>query len=236
MKYVYIWYEFSIMTNLKNKIKIGLVDDHRLFRQSLNLLLSKNFIISFEAENGKDMIRALRNLPKSKLPAIMLVDINMPIMDGYETVKWLKENYPKIKIAVLTMFDNEATVYKMISLGADAYLTKDSHQEELVKALNTILSKGSYYPESVTSHIVSALKNKNINLKPTSIVEILRSLSERESEFIKLSCTDMTYSDIAKALSISIGSVEALRISVFNKLNIKTRVGLAVLATKNNFI
>ena len=224
------------MQSFKRKIKIAIVDDHAMFRRTLNFFLANDYIISFEAEHGKQMIKILQNLPKSKIPNVILVDINMPVMDGYETVKWLKENFPKIKIAVLTMYDNEASISKMISLGADSYFTKITPPEELVKGINSVLSKGSYYPESVTSHIVSALKNKNINLKPNSILEILRSLSERESEFIKLSCTDMTYSDIAKALSISIGSVEGLRISVFNKLNIKTRVGLAVLATKNNFI
>lgn len=125
-------------------INVGIADDHQLFVKSLSLMLQSftDYTVVIEALNGKDLQEKMKQ--KTIVPDIMLIDVNMPQMNGFETAKWLNGNYPQIKLVALSMNDNDHTIIDMIKAGCCAYLMKDTHPNELEKALNEINEKGYY--------------------------------------------------------------------------------------------
>ncbi|MEL6811900.1 MAG: response regulator transcription factor [Bacteroidota bacterium] len=215
------------MSNPK-KYTIGIVDDHLLFGSSLEKLINSfsEFSVLFKARNGVELQKELEQ--QKSLPDIVLLDINMPVMNGFETVKWLSENHPAIKVLALSVEDNEKTILKMIREGAKGYFLKDIHPDELKQALLVVMDKGYYYSEKVTSTMVNALnpssKEANIQLK------------ENELTFLQLACSEMTYKEIADVMNLSPKTIDGYRQELFNKLRIKNRVGLVIYALKNNFI
>lgn len=208
--------------------KIVLVDDHILLRKGLaDLVISLGYEILFEADNGKIFCE---QLDPAHLPDLVLLDINMPKMDGYETALWLKKNYPQIKVLTLSMYDDENAVIRMLKNGAKGYILKDSEPEELKTAIEAILNKGFYYSEMVTGrlmHTISSLDEEN-----TSSSQLLH-MSEREIEFLKLACTELTYKEIAEHMFLSPRTVDGYRDALFQKLGVKTRTGLVIYAIKN---
>ena len=137
---------------------VVLVDDHVLLRNGLANLIESfgDCKVLFQASNGKDFIEKLK--PKL-LPHLVLLDINMPEMDGYETCLWLKENYPDIKVLALSMYDNENSVIRMFRAGAKGYILKDCDPVELKTALNDVITKGFYYSEMVTAKLIHTINN-----------------------------------------------------------------------------
>lgn len=212
---------------MKNTIVI--VDDHILIAKAISSILSNfdNFEVLYECENGKQLQEKLKF--KQNIPNIILLDISMPIMDGFETALWLKENHPNIKIMALSMQDDDQSVLKMIKNGAHGYLLKNTHPAELEKAINKLLQDGFFYPDWASKIVFNSL---NHNSK--SNVPIIK-FSDREKEFLKYSVTEMNYKEIADIMCCSPRTVESYRDSLFEKLEIKTRVGLAVYALKNGF-
>ncbi len=210
---------------MKNTIVI--VDDHLLIAQALKGIIAnfEQFDVKYECENGK----ALQDKFKSGalIPKIILLDVRMPIMDGFQTAKWLKENYPDVLIMTLSMQDDEQSVIKMIKNGANGYLLKNSHPSELENALLKLIEDGYYYPDWAYPIFFSSLNNQ----KGTS--SSLIKLTERETEFLKYTITEMSYREIAEKMICSPRTVESYRDSLFEKLNVKTRVGLAVYTLKN---
>ncbi|MFB9843386.1 response regulator transcription factor [Mucilaginibacter ginsenosidivorans] len=206
-------------------IKIGLVDDHVLFRSGMKALLKENkkYSVMLEADNGEDLIKKLN---KSTLPDVLILDTQMPKIDGGSTAKWLRNNFPQIKILVLTHQEDAETVLTMIRMGVKGYLLKNSSVEEFSDALLKVANNEIYYPEFVTRHLVH-----NINIDYN-----LAKLNSREVEFLKLSATELTYKEIAEHMCISSRTVEAYREQLFEKLQIKSRIGLVLYAIKNNII
>src|SRR6478735_6937654 len=128
-----------------SSIKIAVVDDHKLFRKGLISLIemvNKDCIILFEADNGLDL---QSKIDTSNLPDIILMDVSMPGMDGFSSVQWLKENYPSIKVLVVSMIEKEETIVRMLKLGVKGYLCKDVEPNELGEALRSVANKGIYY-------------------------------------------------------------------------------------------
>ena len=217
---------------MSNEIKIVIVDDHAMFRKGLSMLIDlfPNYSVLFDAENGKDFIK---KLDENNLPKIVLLDINMPEMDGYETANWIKQNYPEIKILALSTMDAEAAIIKMIKCGAKGYVLKDANPDELKLAFNELLAKGFFYNELVSRKIinsVSALVDENHE------VNKLLNLSERELEFLKQACSEKSYAQIAKEMFVSERTVDGYRDALFKKLHVTTRVGLVMYAIKNRVI
>ena len=211
---------------------VVLVDDHVLLRNGLANLIESfgNYKVLFQANNGKAFIEKLK--PKL-LPQLVLLDINMPEMDGYETCLWLKEHYPEIKVLALSMYDNENAVIKMFKAGAKGYILKDCDPDELKAALNTVIIKGFYYSEMVTGkliHTINALDEKDAYTK--NVIK----LNDREINFLKLACTELTYKEIADKMFLSPRTIDGYRDDLFQKLNLKTRVGLVMYAIKNGII
>src|SRR5882672_5837302 len=140
------------------KPSVALVDDHVLLRNGLaNLIRSfGEYVVLFEAYNGTDFIRQLQQKPRI-LPDLVLLDINMPEMDGYETALWLKRNHPEIKILALSMYDTDNSIIRMLKNGAKGYILKDSDPAELKMALESVIRKGFYYSETVTGKLIHTL-------------------------------------------------------------------------------
>jgi len=206
-------------------IQIVLVDDHRLFRSGLVSLINSfsGYKILFEAGNGEDLARKLS--PKLK-PDIILLDINMPVMDGLDTALWLRNNYPDICIIVLSMFEDAEKVLAMVKMGVKGYMLKDAEPHEFEQALKKVSQGELYYPEFVTRHLVKSFNQKEDQVK----------LNTRELEFLKLAGTELTYKEIADQMCISARTVDGYRDQLFDKLQIKSRVGLVLYAIKNNLI
>ncbi|MDR3696766.1 response regulator transcription factor [Mucilaginibacter sp.] len=206
-------------------IQIALVDDHRLFRSGIASLIN-NFIgytVIFEAANGDEMISKIK--PDFR-PDIILLDINMPGMNGINTARWLKTAYPQIQIIVLSMFDDAEKVLAMLKLGVKGYLLKDSEPIEFEQALQKVSQGEVYYPEFVTRLLVDSINNP---------VEFDK-LNIREVEFLKLVATELTYKEIADQMRISVRTIDGYRDQLFEKLHVKSRVGLVLYAIKNKLI
>ena len=213
-----------------NSIKIALVDDHVLLRKGLaELIRNIGYEVLFEADNGIDFQQKIR---KDNPPDLVLLDINMPEMDGFTTAQWIKQNYPLIKTMALSMYDNENSIIRMFKAGARGYILKDSEPSELKAALDSILTKGFYYSELVTGKLIHSI-NK---MDEDGDVRNLAQLNARELEFLKYACTEMTYKEIADKMFLSPRTIDGYRDDLFEKLNLKTRVGLVMYAIKNGIV
>lgn len=214
-------------------IKIGLVDDHKLFRGGLKGLiesLNNSYQIIFEANNGIDLQRKLN--PNS-LPDIILMDVNMPEMDGFESVLWLNEHHPSLKVLVVSMIEREEIVVKMLKLGVKGYLCKDVEPYELNEALTSVMNKDFYYTDFITGRLVHALRSDDLkNELPFGFDQ----MNDREKEFIQHACTEMTYNEIADKMCVSPKTVDGYRSALFEKLKVKSRVGLAMCAVRNEWV
>ena len=211
--------------------KIVLVDDHALLRNGLaELVKTLGHEVLFECGNGKECIDRLD--PKL-LPDIVLLDINMPEMDGYETAQWLKQHHPDVKVLALSMYDNETSIIRMLKSGARGYILKDSEPGELKAALRALKEKGFYYSDLVSGklmHAINKMEDENGNLKN------LVPLNERETDFLTYACTELTYKEIAEKMFLSPRTIDGYRDALFEKLNVKTRVGLVMYAIKNGIV
>ncbi|HMH31935.1 MAG TPA: response regulator transcription factor [Puia sp.] len=212
--------------NAGKKIQVAIVDDHTLLRKALGKLVSsfENYSILFEAGNGKEI---KEKITKHIIPDVILLDVNMPEMDGYETVSWLYKNYPQIKVLALSMFSDELTIIKMLRLGAKGYILKNIDPEELKFALDSVMQKNFYLSEYISGKIISGL-HKDLDKEIDPVF-----LTEKEKEFLKLICSDITYKDIAAKMFVSPRTVDEYRNHLFEKLKVKSRVGLVMYAIRN---
>lgn len=215
----------------KHAIKLALVDDHTLFRKGMiNLLemVCNDCTILFEADNGKEL---QTKLDGNNLPDIILMDVNMPGMDGFESVEWLNSNFPQIKVLIVSMIEKEESIVKMLKLGVKGYISKDVEPKELGEALNSILNKGYYYTDFITGKLVHSLQNENPANGATQFL-----MNDREKEFLQLACSEFTYNEIATKMFLSPKTIDGYRNALFEKLHVKTRVGLVIFAIKNGIV
>lgn len=212
---------------MKNSIVI--VDDHILIAKALGSILTnfEQFEVLYECENGAELQEKCNH--KNNIPNIVLLDISMPVMDGFATAKWLKETHPDVLVMALSMQDDEQSLIKMIKCGAKGYLLKNVHPTELERALNNLVKNGHYYPEWAASKVFASLSN-DMSDKPQH-----EHLTDREKTFLQYTITEMSYKEIADKMCCSPRTVESYRDNLFEKLGLRTRVGLAVYAMKNGF-
>jgi len=208
-----------------------LADDHIVLRNALATLINSfpGFNVINMADNGTEVVKAIES---GYLPGIIVLDLNMPKMDGFETAKWLHDNHPEIKILVLTMFDSEIALIRLLQLGVRGFLKKDIHPGELNNALDAVAQDGFYYSHQTTGKLGNLFKKTND--KNGSIERAI--LNELEINFIKFAASELTYKEIASAMNLTPRIVDNLRDSLFDKLNIKSRVGLAIYAVKNGVV
>lgn len=210
---------------------IVLTDDHSLLRNGLaELVKSQGHTVLFEADNGKDF---MAKLDTGSLPHLVLMDINMPEMDGFETTLWLKQNHPQVQVLALSMYDNETSIIRMLKCGAKGYILKDSEPAELKAAIDDILTKGFYYSELVSGKLMHAINKMDDD---TDGLKNLVPLSDRETDFLKYACTELTYKEIADKMFVSPRTIDGYRDALFEKLQLKTRVGLVMYAIKNGIV
>ncbi len=212
----------------KPAIKVSLVDDHSLLRNSLASLINgfEGYEVLFEADNGKHFIEQLQKHPS---PDIILLDITMPEMNGFETGNWIKQNLPAAKVLVLSMLDNDTAIINMLKAGARGYLLKDSKPAVLRNALDEVRDKGFFMNELVSNKML----NYVVDVEQKKDTDIISQLSVNEMTFLKMSCTEMNYKQIAAEMHLSTRTIEGYRDELFKKLNVMSRVGLVIFAIKN---
>jgi DNA-binding NarL/FixJ family response regulator len=213
------------------KYSVAIADDHLLIAKAISSIIEgfRDFEVFYEVENGKalqDKFRIEKNIPD-----IVLLDISMPVMDGFETANWLRENHPEVLIMALSVQDDDEALIKMIKAGARGYLHKNVHPAELEKALQTLVSKGMYYPDWATSRVFLKIGEPDEQANQRDVI-----ITEREKEFLQYAGTELTYKEIGEKMFCSPRTVESYRNSLFEKLGLKTRVGLVVYAIKNNLV
>jgi len=214
--------------------KIALVDDHKLMRHGIEELINgfKGYIVTLVACSGEELKKKLHLLTKIQYPDIILMDIEMKEINGYEATKWLKGHLPDslkelykhkpvyadIKIAALTMNTNEFSIIEMLKCGATGYIFKDAEPHELFDGLKGMKEKGYYYSQEVNKIILSNLNT--LKFHPNL----------QETELLKWVCTELTYKEIADKMFLSKRRVDGIREALFDKLNVKSRIGLVIYA------
>jgi len=219
-----------MQVNDKPAIKIGLIDDHILLRDSLAAVINsfEGYSVSMVAENGRSFIEKLNPMTK---PDIVILDLNMPEMDGHETTYWIAKNHPEIRILILTMYDSETLIH-LIKSGVRGFLKKDVPPAELKHAMQCIMADGNYCSHTITGRLFNLMKNQgNKNSTWGSVI-----LSENEIIFLKHVTSEMTYKEIALLMKISPRTIDNYRDALFLKLNVKSRVGLAMYAIRSGIV
>jgi DNA-binding NarL/FixJ family response regulator len=211
--------------------KIILADDHVLLRDALANLIDgfEEFIVVAKAADGSEVTEILE---QGKQADIVLMDLNMPKMDGYETAKWLAKQHPDIKIVILTMYDSEIALIRLLQVGVNGFLKKDIHPDELKNALLAVAAGEYYYSNHSTVKLASLFLKKTDN--PLSLEKAI--LTDKEIEFLKLASAEMTYKEIAQAMHLTPRNIENYRDALFSKLEVQSRVGLVIYAVKNGII
>lgn len=204
---------------------VVIVDDHLLFSKALGDLVSKfdDFEVLYFSKNGKECIDKISSSPQH--PDIILMDINMPVMNGIEATQYISDHFPAIKVIGLSMNDDESHIIQMLRVGARGYLVKDISPVILERALSEVATRGFYYSEIVTNSLVSSIQEKDDPGK--------MDFKENELTFIKLACTQKTYKEIAAEMFLSPKTIDGYRESLFHRLGIKSRVGLVLYAIKH---
>lgn len=209
-------------------ISVALVDDHKLLRSGLSNFIKTDpeFKVLFEADNGLDLQERIR----AEVPDVILMDINMPLMDGYEATRWLHMHHPKVKVIALSMYDGEECIIRMLRSGARGYLLKDAEPAELTRAIQETHRNGFYYTPMVTRHIAHLINDTESDKKTAP------GLTEREMELLQYMASELTYKEIADKMFLSPKTIEGHREKMCEKLQLKTRVGLVMYAIKNGIV
>lgn len=208
--------------------KVVIVDDHFLFTKALEEMVNNfdGYEILYCAENGKDFIEKIEVI-ESK-PDIVLLDLNMPLMNGFETLDWIKSNHPDLKVLILSMNDEESSIIRAIRKGANGYLLKNTTPKDLKSAFDHLVSNGFFHNDLVNAALLNKINSKDHYT--------LSELKPQEVKFLKLACTEMTYKEIADEMCLSPKTIDGYRQVLFDKLHLKSRVGLVLFAMHNNLI
>lgn len=214
-----------------NSVKVVLADDHVLLRKGFaGLVTNLGYEVLFECSDGNELIQ---KIGKDNVPDVVLMDINMSGMDGYQATAWLRQNYPLVKVLAVSMYDDENAIIRMLKCGAKGYILKGADPAELKKAIDDVVTKGVHYSELVTGKLLHSIYHANENGNDSGK---LTDLNEREIEFLKLASTEMTYKEIAEKMHLSPRTIDGYRDTLFEKLNIKNRVGLVLFAIRNGIV
>jgi DNA-binding NarL/FixJ family response regulator len=209
-------------------IKVALADDHILLRNALASLID-NFgdcRVIHQSNNGRELIDYLKN---GFIPDVAVLDLSMPEMDGYETARSIQKNFPQVHVLMLTMYDSELLLIRLLQAGVKGFLKKDIHPSELKFAIHSVVKAGYYYSNHTTDKLANLFRSNND--KKNLLQNVM--FTEQELQFLKLACSDLTYKEIAQKMDLSPRAVDNLRDQLFNKLEVKSRVGLAMVTIKN---
>jgi len=212
-------------------IQVALADDHILLRNALASLIDRfeNCKVVMQVSNGKELVT---EISKENLPDVVLLDLNMPEMNGFETATWLRDNYPTVHVLMLTMYDSELTLIRLLQAGVKGFLKKDIHPNELKYAIRSVIENGYYYSHNATGKLLNLFR---ANAASTSILD-KNMLTEIEIRFLQLSSSELTYKEIAQEMKLNPRGVDNLRDNLFTKLEVKSRVGLAMYAIRHGLV
>ena len=214
-------------------IKIAIADDHQIFRDGIKMALSgkQNLKMLWEAEDGKDLMHKV----SIKKPDVLLMDIRMPEIDGINAIEMLRKEYEDIKIIVLTMYDDQQMISKMMEMGANAYLTKTTDPEEIYEAILTCMNEDFYFNSLVNNAVMGKLmQKKNVRLHYGNTVTI--NFSEKEIKILQLLAADKTTDEISKIIFLSPRTIETIRQNMKSKVGAKTIAGLIMYGMRNKLI
>jgi DNA-binding NarL/FixJ family response regulator len=213
-----------------SKIKIAIADDHAIFRKGIVMVLDRyvDMKIMWEAEDGSALLKKI----EKQTPDVLLMDINMPNIDGVEALPILKSTYPNLKIIFLSMFDSQEMVMRCVHNGANGFLSKNAEPGEIYNAIQDVVNDGYHFNDLLNAAIIMKLEmNKTVkrlvDVKPVEF-------SERELAVMRLTCEDKTTIQIADALHMSTKTVDAIRLTLKNKTGASSIAGLVVYAMRNN--
>ena len=212
-------------------IQVALADDHILLRNALASLIDRfeDCKVVIQVSSGKELTT---KIIKDNLPDVVLLDLNMPEMNGFETATWLRDHYPAIHVLMLTMYDSELTLIRLLQAGVKGFLKKDIHPNELHYAIRSVTENGYYYSHNATGKLLNLFR---FNTDSDSILR-KKMLTEIEIRFLQLSCGELTYKEIAKEMTLNPRGVDNLRDNLFTKLEVKSRVGLAMFAIRHGLV
>jgi DNA-binding NarL/FixJ family response regulator len=215
---------------LNRPIKVAIADDHALFRAGVKtaLLGKKDVELIAEADNGMQLLNLLKHVE----PDVILLDIQMPIMDGIQTLPEIRKLYPGVKVIILSMHNDHSMISKLMEIGANSYLTKNSDSETIYQAIKTCYEQEFFFNELTNKALLSGLRTKRS--EPSSPQDI--NLSEKEITILKLMCEEKTTKEIADIVEISPRTVEAIRDKLKTKTGAKSMAGLVMYALKSGII
>lgn len=214
-------------------IKIAIADDHKIFRDGIKMALSTkdNLKMIWEAEDGKDLMHKI----DIKKPDVLLMDIRMPEIDGINAISMLRKEHEDVKIIVLTMYDDQQMISKMMEMGANAYLTKTTDPDEIYEAILTCMNDEFYFNQLVNNAVMGKLmQKKNIRHHYGSSIPI--AFSEKELKILQLLAEDKTTEEISKIIFLSPRTIETIRQNMKNKVGAKTIGGLITYGMRNKII
>lgn len=214
-------------------IKVAIADDHKIFRDGIKMALSpkQNLKMIWEAEDGKDLLHKIT----IKKPDVLLMDIRMPEIDGINAIELLRKEYEDLKIIVLTMYDDQQMISKMMEMGANAYLTKTTDPDEIYQAILTCMNEDFYFNQLVNNAVMGKLMQKK-NVRQHYGTQIPISFSEKELKILQLLAEDKTTEDISKIIFLSPRTIETIRQNMKNKVGAKTIGGLITYGMRNKMI
>lgn len=219
------------MKSTSKTIRFSIADDHKIFRDGIKMSLGSVPYLKFvwEAENGKMLIEKLQH----SMPDILLLDIRMPLLDGIEALPIIRNDFSDLKIIVLSMYDDQLTIRKMIDLGANAYLTKTAEPEEIINAVNGCMEDEIYINQIVTSSVLHQLNHKKIT---RSFLAYPARLTEKEIEILRLIAADKTTEEISELVFLSPRTVEKIRHQMKQKTGVRSIAGLVMYGLRNNLL
>ena len=215
--------------HMEKKRHIALADDHKLLRQGLKSLvesLGPSYKIIYEADNGQQLLSLLVS---KELPDLIILDLDMPVMDGFETAEVLSKKHPEIPVLVLTVLKGEDSLIRMLRTGIKGYLRKDMDSDVLCLGINSIFSYGYFYSDVVTGSLLKVIDNDN-HLSDG------QRISDRERTFLTLCCSEYTYKEIAEQMFLSPKTIDGYRASLFEKMEVTSRVGLVLKGIKQGLV
>ncbi|PLK45465.1 MULTISPECIES: response regulator transcription factor [Emticicia] len=215
-----------------SNIRIAVVDDHSLFRKGMISILEQvsGFEVVMEATNGLELLHKLQHTTVD----VILMDIQMPQLDGTKATEIVKEKFPKTKVLILSMHDEDKYVMHMMETGASGYLLKDSDPEEVEKAIKKVVETGTYFSDFASKVMLRKMTRKNQQEK--KIFNYKTDLSEREEEVLKHICDGLSTVEIGDKMSLSPRTVEGHRLRMIEKLGVKNTAGLVAFAIKNHLV
>lgn len=218
---------------MTDAIKIVITDDHVLYRAGVKTALSakKDIKVIGEADNGMHLLNMLKMIQ----PDVILLDIQMPIMDGIGALPEIKKNWPHIKVIMLTMMDDHSMITKLMELGANSYLSKTSDSEVIYEAIKTCYEQEYYFNALTNKALLTNLKTKN-SITAQKVSQPEAALNEKELLILRLMCEEKSTKEIAEIVDLSPRTVEAIRDKLKVKTGAKSTAGLILYAVKNNIL